>query len=87
MWHVSISQQRPTGRMRNVPRELEREAVRHLAGVGADREWWLYSPQRIGHLRVALTPAEAALLPPWCGPIDDAGETGPERPRTASARR
>lgn len=56
-----------------------------LDGVGGDREWWLWSPARIGHLRVPLTALEAAELPPWCGPIDDAGDTGPERARTVLA--
>lgn len=69
-----------------MPRELEREAVRLLAGVGGDHEWWLYSPARIAHLRVPLTAAEAAELPPWCGPIDDAGDAGALRPRTILAQ-
>ena len=77
MWHVSISQGR-----RNIERELERRAVRLLAGVGGAHEWWYWSPNRIGHLRVPLTPDEAEQLPPWCGPIDDAGESGTRRPRT-----
>lgn len=32
--------------------------------------------------RQALTEAEAGQLPPWCGPVGDAGESGLERPRT-----
>lgn len=82
MWHVSASLQSRRGAHRNAEADLERHAVAELRGVGGDREWWYWSPARIGHLRVALTPAEAAELPPWCGPIDDAGEAGLERPRT-----
>lgn len=82
MWHVSISQQRRTGTRRNAERQLEQEAVRLLAGVGGAHEWWLWSHARIGHLRVPLTDTEAAQLPPWDGPINDAGDTGPRRPRT-----
>lgn len=69
-----------------MPRELERRAVALLAGVGGDREWWLYSPARIAHLRVPLTAAEAAEVPAWCGPIDDAGAEGELRPRTTLGR-
>lgn len=82
MWHVSISQQSRKGLHRTNEGDLERRAVRALAGVGGDREWWYWSPGRVGHLRVPLTPDEAEQLPPWAGPIDDAGEAGTERPRT-----
>ena len=51
-----------------------------LRGVGGDREWWLWNG-RFGHLRVAVTPAENAALPRGVA-AHDAGESGPERPRT-----
>lgn len=86
MWHVSASilRKRPHQHAERLhqPRRLEREAVDALRGVGGDREWWYYSPRRVGNLRVAMTAEEAEQLPPWEGPIDDAGESGPERPRT-----
>lgn len=63
----------------------EREAVRCLRGVGGDTEWWIWNGAgyggAVGHLRVPLTVAEAALLPPGCAE-HDAGETGPQRPRS-----
>ena len=65
-----------------VPDLLESVAVRHLAGVGGDREWWLWNPDaRVGHLRVPVTPDEARQIPAGCA-LHDAGESGPERPRT-----
>ena len=73
---------RRTEQRQDVPRVCEREAVRLLRGVGGEREWWTWPESLVGHLRVALTPGEAERLPPWCGPVDDAGESGPERPRT-----
>lgn len=81
VWHVSISAWSPTGRQLDQPGPAELEAVHLLRGVGGDREWWLWSPARIGHLRVALTPAEAKRVPPGCV-IADAGDSGPERERT-----
>lgn len=82
VWHASLSLQ-AKGRMIDDPATLERNAVAALAGVGGDREWWYWNPAaHIAHLRVALTDAEAAMIPPACGPTDDAGESGPERPRT-----
>lgn len=67
--------------MRSVT-QIERAAVRLLAGVGGDREWWIWNPgAQVGHLRIGLTTAEADQLP--CGLAEhDAGESGPERPRT-----
>lgn len=62
-------------------RLAEREAIRLLTGVGGDREWWLWSRAWVGHLRVPVTAAEYTQVPPGCV-IADAGETGPERPRT-----
>ena len=56
--------------------------MRLLAGAGGDREWWVFTSGRVGHLRVPLTPEEAAALPPGGPPEHDAGDTGPERPRT-----
>lgn len=83
VWHVSVSAwSRRTEQRQDVPQIAEREAIKLLRGVGGDREWWLWPGSLVGHLRVALTEAEAATLPPWCGPVDDAGESGPERPRT-----
>ena len=85
MWHASVSlQDRRRGAL-DRPDYVERVAVETLEGVGGGREWWYWSPGRVGHLRVALTDAEAAAVPPWCGPVDDAGESGPERPRTLRA--
>ncbi|MGI5286615.1 hypothetical protein ACQEVF_25205 [Nonomuraea polychroma] len=55
--------------------------MRLLAGVGGEREWWIYSPGRVGHLRVPVTAPEYELIPPGCA-VADAGESGPERPRT-----
>lgn len=60
----------------------EREAVKLLRGAGGDREWWFFNPDTlIGHLRVSVTEAEHAAMPEGVA-VDDAGETGPERPRT-----
>lgn len=80
MWHASVSIQCGPGRMLNQPARVERLAVKALAGVGGDTEWWT-CPRGIGHLRVPVTAAEAQLIPPGCV-TTDAGETGPQRPRT-----
>lgn len=66
-----------------VPRRaLEEASVRELAGVGGDREWWFYNPRAmVGHLRVPVTPAEFLAIPPGLA-TSDAGDAGPERPRT-----
>lgn len=81
MWHVSASLQRP-GRLLTLPGPLEIASIRLLAGVGGDREWWIWNPAaRVAHLRVSVTPDEYALIPPGCA-VSDAGDTGPERPRT-----
>lgn len=83
VWHASVSLQSSRGRRRDAEHDLKRHAIRALAGVGGDREWWYWNPVAlVGHLRVALTPAEYEAMPTWCGPIDDAGESGPERERT-----
>lgn len=63
----------------------EREAVRLLAGVGGDTEWWLWSAGMIGHLRVPLLADEADQVVPELV-IADAGDSGPRRPRTRLAR-
>lgn len=83
VWHVSVSAwSRRTNTRQRVPGVCEREAVRLLAGVGGDREWWRWNPAAlVGHLRVAVTGAENAQIPPGLAE-NDAGETGPERKRT-----
>lgn len=69
----------------NMPDLAEREGVRLLRGVGGDREWWAYAagPRAdwVGYLRVALTAGEYALVPPGLV-TSDAGDAGPQRPRT-----
>lgn len=82
VWHASISAWR-LGRPAMVPTTLiENHAIDLLRGVGGDREWWIFNRQaRVGHLRIAITTEEYAALPPGCA-IHDAGESGPERPRT-----
>ena len=81
MWHASLSL-RSGGSLLRSPGSLGRAAVSLLAGVGGDREWWWWNPTaRVGHLRVGLTAAEAALVPAGPAPYD-AGESGPERRRT-----
>jgi hypothetical protein len=63
---------------------MEAEAVRCLRGVGGEREWWFLNdagPVPVGHLRVGLTAEETAGLAPGTAE-HDAGESGPERPRT-----
>lgn len=62
-------------------RDAERHAIGLLAGVGGDREWWIYSPGLVGQLRVAVTPEEYALIPPGCVTAD-AGDVGPQRRRS-----
>lgn len=68
-----------------MPQLAEREAVRVLDRVGGDREWWTFGAGPgglpVGHLRVALTPDEYAMVPPGCV-VADAGDAGPQRPRT-----
>ncbi len=80
VWHASVSLQ-DAGRLLSSPGRLERAAITLLRDVGGDREWWLWNPRaRVGHLRVALTPAEFAQVPPGSA-RHDAGPSGPERPR------
>lgn len=72
---------RRTEQRQDVPLLCEKEAIRLLWGVGSEREWWHWNAaELIGHLRIGLTQAEYATLPPLAA-IDDAGETGPERIR------
>lgn len=86
VWHASVSVWTKDGsRKVDMPQLAEREGVRVLAGVGGDREWWTFGAgpggQHVGYLRVALTAEEYELVPPGCV-VADAGEAGPERPRT-----
>ena len=60
----------------------EAYAVVALDGVGGDSEWWLYSAQRIGHLRAPVTKEENPMIPEGLT-VADAGDSGPLRPRTA----
>jgi len=68
-----------------MPQLAEREGIRLLRGVGGDREWWAYAvgPRAglVGYLRVSLTADEYALVPPGVV-TSDAGDAGPERPRS-----
>jgi len=81
VWHLSVSVWSGAGKQVSVPGLAEKEAVRCLRGVGGDREWWIWNEEaRVGHLRVAVTGAENALLPPGMAE-HDAGDTGPERGR------
>lgn len=82
VWHVSVSAWSRREERSHQPAICEREAVKLLRGVGSDREWWWWNPDvLIGHLRIGVTEAEYATLPPMRA-VDDAGETGPERPRS-----
>ncbi len=68
-----------------MPGLAECEGVRVLAGVGGEREWWAFGvgprDEPVDYLRVSLTAAEFELVPPGCA-VADAGDAGPERPRT-----
>lgn len=82
VWHVSVSVWSRRRVKQNHPALAEREAGLLLCGVGGQREWWFWNPTvHVGHLRVAVTPAEHAQMPPGVA-VNDAGETGPERSRT-----
>jgi hypothetical protein len=83
VWHLSVSVWSRRSEQVSVPDVAEKEAIKCLRGVGGDREWWCWNEDaKIGHLRVAVTPEENALLPPGMAE-HDAGDTGPERARTA----
>ena len=85
VWHASLSIWTPDGRMVSSPGVAERAGVRLLAGVGNDREWWVWrSDLAVGHLRVGLSAAELASLPVLPA-SDDAGPSGPERPRSCGS--
>lgn len=80
VWHASVSLQ-SAGSWMNSPGRLERLAVQLLHDVGGDREWWIWRPKaHVGHLRVAVTTEENALIPPGLVTAD-AGDSGPERRR------
>jgi len=82
VWHVSVSVWSRRSQQLDSPDLAERAAVRALRGVGGLSEWWWWNPQaRVGHLRVPVTDAEFAAIPPGMA-VDDAGETGPQRPRS-----
>lgn len=59
--------------------------MRLLAGVGGDVEWWTYGTgpagDLVGYLRVPVTAAEYERVPPGVV-VADAGDAGPQRPRT-----
>lgn len=82
VWHASVTVWSPSGARLSKPMQAELEAVRVLRGVGDQEwEWWLWNAgPRVGHLRVPVTGAEAARMPPGCAQ-DDAGDSGPRRPR------
>lgn len=86
VWHLSVSvwsgAPQDGGRRLVQPKIAEREAVKLLRGVGGQREWWIWNPDaNVGHLRVGVTPDEHGAM--TCGVAEhDAGDTGPERPRT-----
>ena len=85
VWHVSVSAWSKRDERVSVPELAEKEAGRCLRGVGGDREWWIWNEEaKVGHLRVAVTPDEASLMPPGVAE-DDAGESGPERRRISAA--
>lgn len=82
MWHLSVSAWSRHEVQTSAPGIAEKEAVRCLRGVGGAREWWLWNEAaKVGHLRVAVTGEEFALIPAGVT-YDDAGEAGPERCRT-----
>ncbi len=85
VWHASVSVWTADGkRKRDEPKAAEREAIRLLAEVGGEVEWWLWNPAaKVGHLRVAVTAEEFEQVPPGCV-IADAGESGPQRQRVRS---
>ena len=82
VWHLSVSVWSRRNERASVPDVAEKEAIRCLRGVGGDREWWIWNEEaKVGHLRVPVTLEENAQLP--CGrAVHDAGDSGPERPRT-----
>lgn len=83
VWHISASISTPDRRKRvRSATQVERAAVAALAGVGNDREWWIWnSTVGVGHLRVGVTAEELEVIGDYPAE-DDAGPAGPERPRT-----
>lgn len=86
VWHASVSLQ-SAGAFLSCPGRLRRIATVELADVGGNTEWWFWNARaHVGHLRIAPTAAEAALIPPGLAE-SDAGETGPpERRRRPKGR-
>jgi len=86
VWHASISIASRGGGRLHQPKRAEANAIAALAGVGdPHREWWLYNPRaRVGHLRIPVTLEELELIPPGIVTMD-AGATGPQRKRRATA--
>lgn len=83
MWHLSISVWSRRNEQVSVPDLAEKEAIRCLRGVGNDREWWVWNEAAgVGHLRVGVTDEEYQAMPDGVAE-HDAGETGPQRPRSA----
>lgn len=90
MWHASVSVWNRDGtRKMNLPALAFNEAVRLLAGVGADVEWWTFGTgpagEYVGYLRVPVTETEYAQCPAGIV-VADAGDAGPQRPRTKPGR-
>jgi hypothetical protein len=84
VWHVSVSIQRIGVAFVIDPDRAEELAVASLVGVGGDVEWWLPTgdyKSAVAHLRVPTTAAEQRLIPAGLVTMD-AGNTGPQRPRT-----
>lgn len=81
MWHASVSLQHPKRGPIDDEATVERAAVEALWGVGGANEWWWWSPNYIGHLRVPVTKLEAVEVPPGLV-TTDAGEAGLLRERT-----
>lgn len=69
-------------------RDSKQYAVELLAGVGKpDGEWWIFTGNKVGHLRVGLTMDEVEFGYPGGCPVatNDAGDSGAYRPRTVLA--
>jgi hypothetical protein len=87
VWHASVSMRDTVDNVMRSPTQIERHAITACAGVGNDREWWIYNTRRaIGHLRVGVTLEEYGQLGYYVAAAD-AGPAGPERPRTPYKRK